>query len=220
MLHAVARRAAIRAVLAAALLTALVACSPSSADRGNAAANTVRTEPSANPTIATAPLATTTTNPYAVPAAIDVAYVNRVLAGLDAANGDTTRLVIRTRTITQEAYDRLKAIYADPTFMQINIDGYERDIRDNFRSYKSSPGDLKSTVSRLISARSDCVFVQVSRDYTSAGINPLAELQTQWVALTLLDRTRDPKGYNPTPWAFKYDGFPPNRNQPADPCAS
>lgn len=151
---------------------------------------------------------------------IDVAYVNRVLAGLDAANGDITRLVIRSRTITQEAYDRLRAIYVDPTFMQINIDGYENDIRENFRSYRSSPGNLKSTVTRLISTGSGCIFAQVSRDYTAVGINPLAELQTQWVALTLLDRSRDPHGYNPTPWAYKYDGFPANRTQPADPCAS
>jgi len=217
-----ARRAAILAVLAAVVLTALVACSPSSgADRDSAGTvNTVRTEPTANPTIATAPLATTTTNPYAVPAVIDVAYVNRVLAGLDAAVGDVARLVLRTRTITQEAYDRLKAIYGDRTFLQINIDGLERDIREGFRSYKSPAGDRKSTVSRLISARPSCIFVQISRDYSAVGINPLSELQTQWVGLRLLDQGRDPNDYNPTPWAYTYDGFPADRAQPPDPCAS
>jgi hypothetical protein len=35
-------------------------------------------------------------DPYAVPAVIDAAYVNRVLEGLDAAVGDVVRIVYRT----------------------------------------------------------------------------------------------------------------------------
>ena len=56
------------------------------ADKGSAGANpTLATDPPrTNPTLATVPAPTTTTNPYAVPAVIDAAYVNRVLAGLDA----------------------------------------------------------------------------------------------------------------------------------------
>ncbi len=205
------RRTAIQAVLAALALTAPAACSSSSADRDNA-------NPTA--TVATEPPRTTTTNPYAVPATIDVAYVNRVLAGLDAALGDVARLAVRTRTISQEAFDRIKAIYADPVFMQISIDGYERDIREDFRSYKSPPGNRKSSVSRLVSARPSCIFVQINRDYSAVSVDPLAELQAQWVGLTLLDRARDPNGYNPTPWAYTYDGFQADRTQPTDPCAS
>ena len=155
-----------------------------------------------------------------MPAVIDVAYVNRVLAGLDAAVGDVARLVLRTRTITQETYDRLKAIYVNPTFLQIRIDGLERDISEGFRSYKSQPGDRKSNVSRLISARPSCIFVQISRDYTAVGINPLADLQTQWVGLRLLDRGHGPNSYNPTSWAYSYDGFQADGAQPTDPCAS
>src|SRR3954447_16713594 len=98
----VARRPAIRAVLVAVSLTALAACSPSSADRG-AAGNSIPP--------ATDPPTTTTTNPYAIPTVIDAAYVNRVLAGLDAVNGEAVRLVVRSKTIPREAYDRLRAIY-------------------------------------------------------------------------------------------------------------
>jgi len=39
-------------------------------------------------TVPTAAPTTTTTNPYAVPQVIDAAYFNRVLAGLDAVEGD------------------------------------------------------------------------------------------------------------------------------------
>ena len=86
---AVTRRTAIPAVLAALALLASAACSGGGADKGSAGANpTLATDPPrTNPTLATVPAPTTTTNPYAVPAVIDAAYVNRVLAGLDAADG-------------------------------------------------------------------------------------------------------------------------------------
>ena len=96
------RRTAIRAVLACILLAALAACSDSSSDKASPAA-----------TVATEPAPTTTIDPYAVPPVIDVAYVNRVLAELDRVMGDVTRLVVRTRTIPPEAYDRLRALYPD-----------------------------------------------------------------------------------------------------------
>jgi hypothetical protein len=129
----VVRRTAIPAGLAAFALFASAACSSSGAEKGSAGANpTVATDPPRTNTTVAPP--TTTTNPYAVPAVIDAAYVNRVLASFDALLGDVLRIVLRTNTIPPEAYDRLKAIYADPVFMQIKIDGYQRDIRERFRS--------------------------------------------------------------------------------------
>lgn len=207
----VVRRTAIPAVLAALALVASAACSNAGADKGSAGAN---------PTVATDPPTTTTTNPYAVPAVIDAAYLNRVLAGLDAAVGDVLRTVKRTNNIPQQALDQLKAIYSDPDFIQVKIDGYQRDIREGFKTYKQIPGNRTSSITRIISSKSNCIFAQISRDYSAVGINPLPELQTQWVAIRPLDRSRDPNGYNPTPWALAYDGFPPDRSQPVDPCAS
>jgi hypothetical protein len=204
----VARRAAFRAVLAVALLTALPACKQSSADRSTAGATG---------TVATEPAPTTTTNPYAVPAVIDVAYVNRVLAGLDAVMGDTVRLVVRTRTIPREAYDRLRAIYGNDDALQLAIDLFQDDMRRNFAGYKSEPGNKVSTVAQLISARANCVFARVTRDYSAVGTNPRTA-DVQWVAIRPLDAQRDPDNYNQTSWALTYDGFPPDRTQPKDPC--
>ena len=184
-------------------------CSHPPADRAGSSA-----------TVATEPAPTTTTNPYAVPAVIDVAYVNRVLAGLDAAIGDITRLVVRTKTIPPEAYDRLKALYESGDFLQIKIDGYQRDIREGFKSYLANPGDKVSTVNEFISARPSCIFVRVHRDYSSVGTNPVSQLEIQWVGLRPLDSSRDPKGYNVTRWAYVYDGFTQDRLRPVDPCAS
>lgn len=213
---------AIRAAVAAVVLAASAACSPSSADRSAAGPTaTVRTEPPAA-TVRTEPprSTTTTTNPYAVPAVIDAAYVNRVLAGLDAAVGDVTRLVIRTRTIPREAYDRLSAIYANADFLQIKIDGYQRDIREGFSSYAPNPGNKVTTATQVLSARSTCIFVRVNRDYSGVGTTPLPQLDIQWVGLRTLDSSRDPNHYNPTSWAYIYDGFPRDRTQPTDPCVS
>ena len=116
-------------------LTACVSCRNSTADRASAG-NTLGTEPPA-------PTTTTTTNPYAVPAVIDVAYVNRVLAGLDAVLGDVLRIVKRTNTIPPEAYDHLRALYGDADFLQLKIDGYQRDIREGFRTYRPAPGNRR-----------------------------------------------------------------------------
>ena len=202
-------RKAVRVALATLLLAASAACSASRADKAAPTA-----------TVGTEPAPTTTSNPYAVPPVIDVAYVNRVLAGLDAAVGDVTRLVVRTRTIPREAYDRLRAIYADQDFLQIQIDNFQNDMRRNFVGYRPEPGNQTTMVRQLITGRSACVFARVEREYSAVGTNTTNTPHTLWVALKPLDQGRDPNKYNPTPWAYVYDGFPPDRSQPPDPCVA
>ncbi len=200
-------------MLAAVVLVASGACnSGTDADRDTAGATaTVATEPPR-------PATTTTTNPYAVPAVIDVAYVNRVLAGLDAAMGDTVRLILQTRTIPREAYDRLRAIYGDDQWLQSSIDSFQTDARKSFSQYRPNPGNKMTTVDHLISAATNCIFAKVTRDYSAVAANPSAP-ETQWIALKPVSSTHDPKGYNATTWALIYDGYAPNRLPPSDPCA-
>jgi hypothetical protein len=169
--------------------------------------------------VATEPPRTTTTNPYAVPAVIDAAYINRVLAGLDSAVGDVLRIVVSSRTIPPEAFDRLKALYASADAMQIVLDGFQLDMRRNFAGYTSTPGNKRSTVTQVISARPNCIFVRVDRDYTAVSPSALASADVQYIGIVPLDSARDPNRYNPTPWAFFYEGFPRDRSQPADQCA-
>jgi hypothetical protein len=217
MHSSVVRRTAIPAVLAALALLASAACSSGGADKGSAGANpTVATDPPRTTTAAASP--TTTSNPYAVPAVIDAAYINKVLAGLDAVTGDVLRLILQTSTIPPEAYDRLKAVYVDPVLLQLRIDSFQRDIRERFRGYRPDPGNRVSTVSRIVTTRPTCIFVQIRRDYSAVGVS--SRIDTEWVGLTKHDPLRDPSGYNKTLWAMSYDGFPPDRSQPPDPCAS
>ena len=213
MLLAVARRTAIPAAVAAMALLASAACSSGGGSKGSAGAG-------ATVTVATEVPRTTTTNPYAVPAVIDIAYVNRVLAGLDAAMGDALRLVVSTRTVPREAYDRLRAMYATDDSLQLAIDLFQSAIRKNFAGYNAEPGNQLSTVSELLTNRNECIFARVRRDYSAIGPGATATSDKNWVALRRLDGSRDPSGYNRVGWAFAYEGFAPNRTQPADPCAS
>ncbi len=206
-MHQMGGRAAVRAVAAALALAAAAACSPSSAEKAGPTA-----------TVATEVPTTATTNPYAVPPVIDAAYVNRVLAGLDAAVGDVTRMVLRTRTIPREAYDRLRSLYGTDDGLQLVIDTFQSDIRRNFSGYKPEPGNEITNVTRVFTAKPTCVFAQVVRDYTAVGVNARSA-DVQWIAIRPVEAARDPNHYNPIPWAFAYEGFPPDHTQPPDPCA-
>lgn len=194
-----------RAVVLALTLALLPGCRTTSRAEGPTA------------TLGTAPPSTTTTNPYAVPSVIDASYVNRVLAGLDAVVGDTTRLVLQARQIPPEAIDRLRAIYQDTTTFQLVLDGFEGDIRRGFANYKPQPGNKRAIVTELLSTAATCIFARVERDFSAVGIDP-RPVNPQWVALKPLDTSRDPNGYNKTSWSYVYDGYPPNRTQPANPC--
>lgn len=207
-MHQMARRTAIRAVVMAVALSAPAACSPSSANRAGPTA-----------TVATDPPQTTTTNPYAVPAVIDAAYVNRVLAGLDAAMGDVLRTVVRTRTIPRDSYDRLRAIYATDGSLQLAIDLLQNDIRRSFAGYSAEPGNQVTMVSELISARSGCVFARIRRDYSAIGPGASATSDQNWIALRPSDKGRDPGEHNIVGWSITYEGFPANRSQPPNQCA-
>jgi len=168
---------------------------------------------------ATLPVGTTTTNPYAVPEVIDEAYVNRVLAGLDAAVGDMLRLVVGSRTIPPEALERLRALYVGER-RQVQLDFLSKDIADGFVNYKQPPGNQVTRVSILIDAKPSCVFAEVSRNYSGIAINSSEEFRIQWVVLLPADQNGGISIYNPTHWVYVYDGLERDRSAPENPCAS
>lgn len=200
-------RRLIRTAVTVLLLTA-AACSSSAADKAAPGA-----------TVPTEPVTTTTTNPYAVPRAIDAAYVNRVLAALDAVVGDAVRIVVATRNLPPEALDRLRAVYADTNRLQRSIDGFQRDIREGLTGYKPNPGNKTSVVVDLLTATPSCIFASVQRNYSEVSTNTSALRNPQWIELRPVDSMKNAYAYNPTPWAYGYDGFPPDVSQvPPDPC--
>jgi hypothetical protein len=148
---------------------------------------------------------------------IDEAYVNRVLAGLDHAVGDVTRIIVANRAITSEAADRLAALYVGDALV-LKLQGYQNDVLRNFAGYKSPPGNKLTNVTDLIAVRSDCIFTKVTRDVSALSLQPDPRLSTLWVNLRPLDRTHDPKGYNGVGWAYAYEGFNEDLTSPPNPC--
>jgi hypothetical protein len=164
---------------------------------------------------ATVPQGTTTTNPYAVPAVIDEPYVNRVLAGLDHAMGEVTRMVVREESISQEAISRLKALYAGD-YLNLTLASFEADLRNGLSTYREKPGDRTTVVTQLISTSPSCVFAEVSRDYSAASNLPSVVEVVQWIAIQpTVSQFPD---YNPTRWMLLYDGYDKGRVAPSNPC--
>lgn len=178
---------------------ALAACGGGSGERTSATLGTAVT--------------TTTTDPYAVPAVIDEAYVNRVLAGLDAAVGDVVRLVVREKAVTPEAMDRLKSLYAGSALDQ-QVEGFRSAT--GFSNFRSPPGNRKTQVVHLATVRGDCLFAEVTRDFSPVVLTrPTIAGQRNWVALR--KAANSALGGNPTGWVADFDevGGP---DQPPDPC--
>lgn len=200
--------------MGAVLAGLLLAASAAACDSGAGAARS-----SVSNTVATEPAPTTTTNPYAVPAVIDEAYVNRVLAGLDAAIGDVVRLVYSARTIPPDAVSRLRALYGNDQVLQLFLDGLQIDLRSGFRNYRPQIGNKSSVVTQLVSARPECIFAQVHRDYSAISTDTSAVVNPQWVALKPATTGTASFDLNPTNWILTYDGFTRTRAQPENPCA-
>lgn len=142
---------------------------------------------------ATVPASTTTTDPYAVPATIDIPYLNRVFAALEKINGDATRLIVAHRAITPDAAKLLSAIYTDDEF-KAQAEDWNNLIDGGLHTFRPQPGDRKTTVTEVLVQRPDCVSVRVERDYTAVVVKP--EPVVSRVSLS----RHAPSGINPTPW--------------------
>lgn len=171
-------------------------------------------------TVPTAPDTTATTNPYALPPVIDAAYVNRVLAWFDQVEGDVVRHVIAARTLTPEDVAVLRSINASDGLFQVALDAYQYTLRTGLGGFLPNPGNVRTVVVEILSAKNSCVYVKVDRDASAVARNPNPSLRTEWVALRRLDSPPGPS--NPTGWGYVLNGGgggasprPPDR----DPCA-
>jgi hypothetical protein len=149
---------------------------------------------------ATVPRATTTTDPYAVPATIDIPYLNRVFLALDHIDGDARRMILAAKRITPQAADLLHSIVTDAEF-KVQADIWNDFIDQGAPGMRADPGDRKTTVLRVIRAGASCVALDVQRNYNAIRVEPKDPSATK---VSLVRRAAVPP--NPTPWAIAGEG--------------
>lgn len=160
---------------------------------------------------------TTTTGPFTPPEIIDVDWVDRVLEELARLEGDAFRSLVATRELTVELVGILRTLYVSDVFLGLVLDEMVQEFELDFDIYREVPGDRRLTATELISARPDCVFVEISRD-NSALLREAQEPSVNWVALVPVSDELDPTGINTTGWGYLYFGFQSDRTAPPDPC--
>jgi hypothetical protein len=160
---------------------------------------------------------TTAADPYAVPATIDAAYLNRVFAALEHVDGDATRLILESRTFPPDAAKRLQAIYAvDEFHNQTNL--WLDLISGGLTGFRQPAGERLTSVHNIISLKADCIYAAVIRDYSQLSTTAAAPA-TEYIELRPAAPNSDPFSLNPTPWQIAAEGYNRDGSQPSDPCA-
>lgn len=179
-------------------LVAIVAgaCSPGGADGPET------TVPTSATTVAT-PAATAVADPFAIPAVIDAAYVDRVLAALNKVDGDLVRDLVAKNTLDSEASVRLRAIYNEPEF-EHELQSLVKLFGRGLDRFKRPPGDRTTLVAQLVTTSPTCILAKVVHDYSNVveSSRPQAGDQIAVVTLRPTEAGADPRDLNPTPWSF------------------
>lgn len=195
-----------RAILVAALL--LGAC-----NGGGGGGDDTTLPPRASTTASTVP-------DYSVPAVIDAAYVEKVMAALDHVYGDAIRILARERKITQDFLEHLVAIYGDAQFdrtQQIWV----RDVAAGLPGLSAIPGNPRTVLQQIVRNDVQCLLLRVDRDFSATHEAPDTPVPQEFVALSSKQDKQDPRMLNPTPWVMTFDGYiaTPAGAMPEKPCA-
>ena len=195
--------------LAVAVIASLLgACSGGDDDAGPAA--TVPVEQSTTSTTAAVDVS-------AIPAVIDEAYVNRVLAALDAVDGEATRIIVHNRRLVPEATARLRAIYDEAEFRK-QVEAWLMELQKGLQGLRPDPGPRKTTVMRVLEKADDCILSSVTQDFSASAIRDEPP-NVAYVLLVPLDRSRDRSGLNPTAWMIHEEGYNRDGSVPQGLCA-
>lgn len=162
--------------------------------------------------------ATATTLSYEVPAVIDEAYVERVMAALDQVLGDAIRVLGKNRKITEEFLHHLTAIYTEDEF-ELHLGVFvEEGRQDGFASRTPTVGNPRTDVLRLLEATARCILAEVHRDYSATVTGEALPSAKSFVSLVPKSAGRDHRQLNPTPWAMAFDREFSGEPEPEDWC--
>ncbi|HET7486397.1 MAG TPA: hypothetical protein VFJ85_00610 [Acidimicrobiales bacterium] len=206
------RRSLAAVIVAVALVVAGAGCNR---DRGATADPTVPTAPPSSSSTSS-----TTAEPdiATIPAVIDAAYLNRVLAAFDDLDFEAVRLIQKQKRVSSEASDIFHAFYGD-TWFSTKIDSWISQVNGDpeLKGLKQPVGPRHTSVERLIHVSPSCSWIAVKRDYSEANTVPIPP-RTEYLALVPLDPKNDPNHRNKTAWMIATDGFRKDGSEPSNPC--
>ncbi len=147
---------------------------------------------------------------FVVPASIDAAYVEQVLRVLDHVQGDVVRSVVASGAFGPHEVAPLRAVFNDPE-LSGQVQGFAGlvEVLDRFQR---PPGDNRSEVVRLLTARPDCIYAETSVDISATVVDAPPPFR-RYVALRPSQPDTDPQDRNPTPFSIAAQ-----HSQAADPC--
>lgn len=140
---------------------------------------------------------------YAVPAVIDTAYIDRVLAALDQVEGDAVRGLVAGGDVDAESVARLRAIYNDPEFERARS-GLLETGADGVGEFKQPPGNRRTTVTQVLTASPTCILVEATTDFSAVATSPPPLNPAKYDLFTMRPSRaeNDPAQLNPTPWSY------------------
>jgi len=149
-----------------------------------------------------------------MPATIDAAYVDRVLAYLDHLQGEALRSVRAANAITPKFTEIETAIRADGHELRLATDLQAANISKGWPNIRALPGERRTVVTTLLKWSRGCVVAAVSVDFSALTIGRQTQYPQWYIGLvpTL------PTLINPTHWAISNDGYEPGGGTPEAPC--
>lgn len=179
-----------------------------------------RSDPSPSGSFAAPPptSAPSAPNPYIVPPVITPAYVDAVFKVLNHINGNAVRLLVSGRAISPQALSYLRSIYADPIYSK-EVALATTSLEGNLSNVKRPPGDVTTTVVKLIHASSRCIFVETTENYSSVLYQTGAQPASGYWGIEAKSPHNSDHNINPTPWVLFFNAVYMSPTVVPDQCA-
>ena len=192
------------------VLAACTACAAATPPGGTATLAPAVVAQTATSTAA-ARAAPTTVDPWAVPATITPAYLDRVLAALDHIDGNAFRDARAHDAITPRFVELEEAIRSGTHELALEEEMISSEVRLRRPNIRAVPGDRVMTVQTLLPAPPPCVLAAVAVDFSPRTVGP-PQAYPQWYAALAPDVGTS---INPTHWSLVDDGFETDGGAPS-----
>ncbi len=186
---------------------------PSSTTTSTTLAPTTPSDPTS-----TAPATTTTTVPdtTTVPRRITVAYVDAVLARLNHLYGDAVRSTVAAHRLTEFGRKDLQAIYS-PRLAAEEDKIFLAAVSAGLTNLRRHPGDRVTRVLKLISASETCIYAKVDTTFGATDIHQVKLPADEFIGLKQEPARHSPE-INRTAWVFFFDLTNYSRTNVPDQC--